>query len=129
MDYNNGIEVLPALTYPRPGSNPEGIRIISYRLSGTKYFIGIEGERKTSGNIDVYIHNQEVEKVENGILKGSDVKIFHITVDFDSGFSKYQNKTVILYFKQEPATGKIIPDQKKQKKEKKENSPKCPRWD
>jgi glycogen debranching enzyme len=129
MDYDNGIEVLPALTDPGPGSKPEGIRIISYRLSGTKYFIGVEGERKTSGNIYVYIHNQEIEKIENGLLKGSDGKIFHIAVDFDPGSSKYQNKMVIIYFKQEPATGKIIPVQKKEKKEKKENSPKCPRWD
>jgi glycogen debranching enzyme len=129
MDYDNGIEVLPALTDPGPGSKPEGIRIISYRLSGTKYFIGVEGERKTSGNIDVYIHNQEIEKIENGTMKGSDGKIFHIAVDFDPGSSKYQNKMVILYFKQESATGKIIPVQKKEKKEKKENSPKCPRWD
>jgi len=129
MDYDKGIEVLPALTDPGPGSKPEGIRIISYRLSGYKYFVGVEGERKTSGNIDVYIHNQDIEKIENGILKGSDGEIYHIAVDFDSGVSKYQNKIVIIYLNQEPASGKIIPGQKKEIKEKKENSPKCPRWD
>ncbi len=102
MDYDNGIEVLPALTNPGVGSEPEGLRIISYRLSGTKYYINVEGERKTSGNLDVYIHNQTIEKIENGILKGSEGDIFHFTVDFDPGVSKYQNKTVIIYLKQEP---------------------------
>ncbi len=102
VDYDKGIEVLPAITDPSPNSKPEGIRIISYRLSGTKYFIVVESERKTSSNIDVYIHNQDIEKIENGILKGSDGEIFHIAVDFDSGVSKYQNKTVIIYLKQEP---------------------------
>jgi glycogen debranching enzyme len=129
MDYDKGIEVLPAITDPSPDSKPEGLRIISYRLSETKYFISVEGERKTSGNIDVYIHNQDIEKIENGILKEWDGEIYHIDVDFDPGTSKYQNKTVIIYLNQEPATGKIIPGQKKESKEKKEKSPKCPRWD
>lgn len=102
MDYDKGIEVLPALTDPGPGSQPEGLRIISSRLSGYKYFIGVEGERKTLGNIDVYIHNQEIEKIENGILKGWDGEICHITIEFDPGASKYQNKTVIIYLNQEP---------------------------
>jgi hypothetical protein len=129
MNYDNGIEVLPALTNPCPGSGPEGIRIISYRLAGYKYFIHIEGESKTSDNIDVYIHNQDVDKIENGVLKGSDGEIYHITVVFDSGASRYQNKTVIIYLKQKPANGGTLPGQKKESKEKKENSPKCPRWD
>jgi hypothetical protein len=128
IDYDNGIEVLPALTDPSPGSRPEGLRILSERLFGYKYYIGVEGERKTLGNIDVYIHNQEIEKIDNGTLTGSDGEIFHIAVPFDPGQSKYQNKTVIIYLRQEPATGKIVPDQKKGNKEKKENSPKCPRW-
>ena len=126
MDYNNGIEVLPALNDPCPGSKPEGFRIISYRLSGTKYFVGVEGESKTLGNINFYIHNQEIEKIENGILQGSDGNIFHIATAFDPGGSKYLDKTIIIYLKKEPATSKIVPDLKK---EKKENSSKCPRWD
>jgi len=103
MDYDKGIEVLPALTDPSPGSQPEGLRIISSRLLGYKYFIGVEGERKTLGNNDVYIHNQEIEKIENGILKGWDGEICHITIEFDPGASKYQNKTVIIYLNQEKA--------------------------
>jgi glycogen debranching enzyme len=110
FDYGDGIEVLPALTDPSPGSRPEGLRIISDRLFGYKYYIGVEGERKTSGKIDVYIHNQEIEKIENGTLTGSDGEIYHIAVTFDPGSSKYQNKTVIIYLSQEPARGKIVPD-------------------
>ncbi len=72
FDYDNGIEVLPALTDPNPGSKPEGLRILSERLFGYKYYIGVEGERKTLGYIDLYIHNQEIEKIENGTLTGSD---------------------------------------------------------
>jgi glycogen debranching enzyme len=121
MDYDKGIEVLHALTDPVPGFKPEGLRVISYRLSGNKYFITVEGERKTSGNIDIYIHNQEIEKIEGGSLKGCDGEIFHIAVEFDPGTSKYQNKTVIIYLSQEPSTGKIIPG--KVQKVKKENSP------
>jgi len=83
FDYGDGIEVLPALTDPSPGSRPEGLRIISDRLFGYKYYIGVEGERKTSGKIDVYIHNQEIEKIENGTLTGSDGEIYHIAVTFD----------------------------------------------
>jgi hypothetical protein len=128
FNYDDGIEVLPALTDPVPGSGPEGLRILSERLFGYKYYIGVEGERKTLGNIDVYIHNQEIEKNENGTLTGSDGEICHIAVPFDPGQSKYQNKTVIIYLRQEPATGKIVPEHKKGNKEKKENSPKCPRW-
>jgi hypothetical protein len=128
FNYDDGIEVLPALTDPLPGSGPEGLRILSDRLFGYKYYIGVEGKRKTLGQIDVYIHNQEIEKIENGTLTGSDGEICHIAVPFDPGQSKYQNKTVIIYLRQEPATGKIVPYHKKGNKEKKENSPKCPRW-
>jgi hypothetical protein len=129
MDYDGGIEVLPALTDPVPGSRPEGTRIISYRLSGFKYYITTEGERKTSGSIDIYVHNQEIEKIENGVLKGWDGEICHIGIEFDPGTSRYQNKTVIIYLKQESGTDGNIPDRKKDRKEKKGNSPDCPRWD
>ena len=130
MDYDKGIDVLPALTDPAPGSQPEGLRIIASRLSGYEFYIEVEGERKTSGNIDIYIHNQDVEKIENGTLKGSDGEISHISIGFDPGVSKYQDKTVIIYLKQESATGGINPGHKKDnKKDKKENSPECPRWD
>ena len=134
VEYYAGIEVLPAVTDPSPGSQPEGLRILGARLSGYKYYISTEDERKTLSNIDVYIHNQEIEKIENGTLTGSDGDIFHISVIFDPGPSKYQNKTVIIYLKQDPATGKVFPgpekinQEKKVYKEKKMNSPKCPRW-
>ena len=128
IDYDDGIEVLPALSDPTPGSAPEGLRIISSRLIGNRYLISVEGERKTSSNIDVYINNQEIDKIENGIFTSIDGTINHIKVDFDPGDSKYQNKTVIIYLKQKPGPNEIIPVQKKEKKEKKVNSPKCPRW-
>jgi len=127
MDYDKGIGVLPALSDPRPGSRSEGLRIITSLLSENKYFILAEGERITSGNIDVYIHNQDIEKIENGILTGSDGEIFHISVAFDPGATKYQNKTVIIYLTQKPATGRSLP-LKNENEEKKENSAKCPRW-
>lgn len=127
VDYDKGIEVLPAITDPVPGSTPEGLRIISTRLAASKYFITVEGKSKTSGNIDVYIHNQEVDKIENGILKDTDGDIFHIEVVFDNGEPKYQNKTVIIYLKPGLGTGKIVPG--KIEKAKKEKSPKCPGWD
>jgi glycogen debranching enzyme len=138
VEYNAGIEVLPAVTDPSPGSQPEGLRILGSRLSGYKYYIRVENERKTLSTIDVYVHNQEIEKIENGTLMGSNGDIFHINVAFDPGPSKYQVKTVIIYLKQGSATGRIISipekenkeyrEKKKEYKEKKANSPKCPRW-
>jgi glycogen debranching enzyme len=96
FDFDKGTEVLPAVTEPVRGSMPEGLRIISYRYMGSKYYISVEGERKTSGNIDVYIHNQDIEKIENGVLTGSEGDIFHIAVEFDPGDSKYENKIVTI---------------------------------
>jgi glycogen debranching enzyme len=133
VDYQEGIEVIPEQTDPKPGDRSEGMRIISTRFSGYKYFVDLEGVRKTSRNIEVLIHGQEIEKIENGELKGNEGDIYHIEVTFEPGDSKYLNKTVIIYLKQGPASGDVIPVQgkepkEKKKKEKKETSPKCPRW-
>lgn len=128
IDYDRGIEALPAVTDPAPGSSPEGIRILSERLSGNKYYIVTEAQSKTLDDIYVHIHNQDIDHIENGSLKDVDGEKFHIETVFDPNPSKYQKKTVIIYLKQESAPGKVIPGYIKENKEKKPVSPKCPRW-
>ncbi|MCX6249086.1 MAG: GH116 family glycosyl hydrolase [Bacteroidetes bacterium] len=100
MEYDKGIEVLPAVADPHPGSRPEGLRIISTQYSGYTYYIGVEGESNTSGNVDLYIHNQNIEKIENGTIQGWDGEICHLVVDFGSSLAKYQNKTIIIHLRQ-----------------------------
>jgi glycogen debranching enzyme len=102
IDYNKGIEVLPVVTNPVPGSGPGGIRIISASLFTSKYYLVTEGESKTSGSFNVYIHNQDVEKVENGSVNGVSGEIYHIEVSFEPGTSRYQRKTVVINLKQKP---------------------------
>jgi hypothetical protein len=128
IDYNEGIEALPVVTDPTPGSSPEGIRILSERLLSDKYYIGVEAKSKTLDDICVYIHNQDIDHIDNGSLKGVDGEKFHIETVFDPNQSKYQKKTVIIYLKKEPSSGKVIPGYIKQNKEKKPVSPKCPSW-
>ncbi|MCX6244062.1 MAG: GH116 family glycosyl hydrolase [Bacteroidetes bacterium] len=111
IEFDKGIDVLPAVTDPKPGSGPAGLRIISRRLIGDKYFITVEGERKTSDDITVYIHNQDIEKIENGVLKTLKGDLAVMSVDFEPGGSRYLTKLVIIWLKQGPASGMLIKDQ------------------
>jgi hypothetical protein len=93
--------VLPAVTDPTPRSGPSGLRIITARLVGDKYYVVVEGECKTSGEFGVYIHNQDVVRVENGSLVSRKGELINLSVDFEAGSSRYLTKTVILWLGKE----------------------------
>jgi glycogen debranching enzyme len=99
VDYELGIMVLPVKNDPVPGAHAGGVRVISSMLSGDKYYILVEGERKTSGNIDLYIHDQDIDKIENASFAGHNGEIFHLNLTFVPGESRYQKKTVIISLK------------------------------
>jgi glycogen debranching enzyme len=101
VEFDKGIDVIPAVTDPKPGSEPAGLRILSRRLMGDKYYIVVEGERKTSGDLNVYIHNQEIDTIENGTLKSRNRDLASISVDFEPGTSRYLAKTIIISLKRE----------------------------
>ena len=129
IEYDKGIEAIPVVHDPKPGSPAEGLRIISSRLVGDKYYIKTECKGASSDFIDVYLHGQEIEKVENGILTSQKDEICRIGVQFEPGTSKYVNKTVIIYLKPGPPGEMIIKKGKeKEQKYRKEKSSPCPKW-
>ena len=99
IQYEKGISVLPAVPDPNPGDPAEGLRILSVNFKGNQYKINLEGKRASSESIEVYLHGQAIERIENGNIENIKGDIVRIGVIFDPVTDKYVKKTVVITLK------------------------------
>jgi glycogen debranching enzyme len=95
--YEYGTEVLPVINHPKPGYPPEGLRIISDRLTGNVYEIKLQAPSGTREEFQVYIHGQHPVKVEKAERYAQEGEIYRFKVDFPNTTRKYAFQTVRIY--------------------------------
>ena len=93
-----GISVLPLVTDPKPGYDPEGLRIISTKMSGERYSIELEGKSGSSGIFEVW-SAVVPGKAENATYISRQGRITRYSVDFGHSKQKYEVKTVVIDIK------------------------------
>jgi hypothetical protein len=112
IDYDKGIDVLPVIADPRPGSAPEGLRILSNRLGGDTYHLMLEDKSNTSGNFFIYLHNQIIDKIENASIVNQKGDLFELMTDFSTSGGKYSQKEVLITLGQKKDSSSSDKDQK-----------------
>jgi len=95
--YKYGVEVLPFIPHSKPGYRPEGLRIISDKLTNNVYEINLQALSGNREEFRVYIHGHhpvKTEKAERIARKGD---IYRFKIDFPAGDEKYTFQTVRIY--------------------------------
>jgi glycogen debranching enzyme len=95
--YHNGIEILPYIAQPKPGSSPEGLRVISDNLDGKIYTIEFQATSGSREEIEVYIDGHNAVKTEKAELLFRAGNIYRFRVDFPEVDSKYAFQTVRIF--------------------------------
>jgi len=88
-----GISVLPIVADPKAGYGPEGLRIISTKMSGKTYSVELEGKSGSSGIFEVWSATGP-EKATNATILSHRGRITRYGVDFQPSEHKYEIKTV-----------------------------------
>jgi glycogen debranching enzyme len=91
-----GISALPAVSDPKPDDNSEGLRIISSRLSGSRYQIEVEGMSGATGVIEVYSPGRPLNQAENARFLSREMDISRFAVDFEKSDKKYGVKIITI---------------------------------
>ena len=99
IQFDKGISVLPVIADPKPGDPAEGLRILSASFKGNQYKINLEGKRASSESIEVYLHGQAIERIENGNIENIKGDIVRIGVIFEPETDKYVKKTIVITLK------------------------------
>ncbi len=99
INVEDGISVLPLVQNPKPGYPAEGLRIISYGLSGSRYSIEVEGPAGSSSQFEVYFNGNEPGNLVNGKFLSRHGNRLTIGVTFEKGEMKYVKKTVSIELK------------------------------
>jgi glycogen debranching enzyme len=96
-NYHNGIEILPHIAQPKPGSSPEGLRIISETRDGKVYTIEFQSMSGAREEFEVYINDHNAVKTEKAELLSRDGNIYRFQVDFPEVDGKYAFQTVRIF--------------------------------
>ena len=97
--YEKGIAVLPVVPDPKPGDHAAGLRIISSSFKGNQYRIELEDKPRTDEELTVYVHGQEIAKIDGGRIRSHNGDYAILTVQFDPSGEKYAKKTIVITLK------------------------------
>jgi len=94
ITFENGIEVLPFITHPKPGDSPEGLRIVNTKFENGIYEISFQGKSGSSEEFEVFINSPKIKNVINAKLTAQKGRICRFSFDFPETDSKYATQKV-----------------------------------
>lgn len=106
VPHTSGIGLLPAIREPRPGDAPEGLRILSSRLSGNTLTALVEGLSNSTDEIRLSSSAPVTPISGNLILSDQRLKISRWQVSFSPSEKKYKTETLIWKLNADPTVGR-----------------------
>ena len=94
ISYKNGIEILPLISYPKPGDSPEGTRILIANFENGIYEINFQGRSGSSDEFEVFVNSKKIKDAINAKLIGQHDRIFRFSLNFPETDSKYATQKV-----------------------------------
>lgn len=99
IKYENGVEVLPLVQDPKPGSGAAGSRLISANLKGEEYIVVLEGVPGTHATFQIYLNNQAIDTVYGGFVKDFSSYQAEIETNFELSLERYSRRIVGIRLK------------------------------
>ncbi len=106
VPHSSGVSLLPALRDARPGDAPEGLRILSSRLSGNTLTALVEGLSNTTDDIRLWSSAPVTPISGNLVLNNQHTKVSQWKVTFSPSEKKYKTETLIWKLNPDPSAGR-----------------------
>lgn len=106
VPHTSGISLLPAIRESKPGDTPEGLRILSSRLSGNTLTAIVEGLSNTIDEVKLWSTTPATPASGNLVLKDQNKRVSGWQVTFSPSEKKYITETLIWKLNADHAAGR-----------------------